>query len=513
MEETPEAGTRPDHLQANATGVTMHDAVQARIATRPPAWRAATHELKHALQLEMLLGGRRLLRDNWIGQRIVRDLRSNELMTERESDTLRAVSLHAALTAAIRNLPYYRRIPKRFPVERSVEVLQQFFPIITRETLLDNRDRLYPRAGRARPWDSVGKTSGTTGTPLSVIRSPASVLMENAFIRRHWAWAGFRSGMPRATLRGDLVVPVQRTAPPFWFRNRYDNQLLISSRHLKEGCIDAIIDELERFSPVMLQAYPSTAFTLAQFMADRNRRLSIPMVFTASEPLHPHQRALIASTLGAVVMDMYGMAERVALATECEHGSMHVNSDYSHVELVDADGRPTREIGFVVGTTFHNLAMPLVRYKLSDRTRWIAGGCRCGRPFPMIEPVTGKWEDSIFGSDGACVSPSVLTFAFKSLQSIRRSQVAQVARGRWEIRVVPTAAFGAEDRKKLIDNVHDLVDPGVQVEVVLRNEIPSSASGKFRWVVNEWSQDRKPMQDHGHAAQAGSAACAGSPAI
>jgi phenylacetate-CoA ligase len=408
-------------------------------------------------------------------------------MSEEEIDSFRLASLHKTLVSAISKLPYYRRISDAFPVSRSVEVLRRHFPIISKETLLENRNGLYPNAGKPRPWNSTGKTSGTTGTPLSVFRSPRSVLMENAFLRRHWGWGGYGRGMPRATLRGEMVAPLDREVPPFWFWNRYSNQLLISSRHLKESCADAIIDELERFSPAMLQAYPSTAFTLAQLMAQRNRRLGIPVVFTASEPLYPHQRELIAERFGARVMDMYGMAERVAFATECEFGSLHVNPDYSYVELVDSDGQPTQGIGYVVGTTFHNHAMPLVRYRLSDRTRWIPGECRCGRHFPMIEPVTGKAEDSIFGSDGAFVSPSVLTFAFKGVQNIRKSQVAQVAPERWEIRLVPAPAFGADDGHKLVDNIHRLVDPGVNVDVVLRDEIPCTASGKFRWVVNEWS--------------------------
>jgi phenylacetate-CoA ligase len=182
---------------------------------------------------------------------------------------------------------------------------------------------------------------------------------------------------------------------------------------------------------------------------------------------------------------MYGMAERVAYATECEFGALHVNSDYSHVELVDEAGRPAGDEGYIVGTTFHNLAMPLVRYRLSDRTRWVAGACRCGRAFPRIEPVTGKLEDRIFGGDGAFVSPSVLTFAFKGVQNIRKSQVAQVGPGRWQVRLVPAPGFGVDDRRQLVDNIHRLVDPRVSVDVALKDDIPSLPSGKFRWVVNE----------------------------
>jgi phenylacetate-CoA ligase len=440
----------------------------------------------NSVRFETLYGTRSLLRDNWLCTRTVRRLHRHETMAEDEIETLRGVWLHRTLVGAIDKLPAYRRIPRRFPVERSAEVLQEHFPIISRDNLLEHPEKLYPNGAKPRPWHAIGRTSGTTGTPISVFRSPMSVLMEHAFLRRHWEWGGFRPGMRRATLRGDMVVPLDRADPPFWFWNRYNNQLLISSRHLKEPYVDAIIDELDRFSPVMLQAYPSTAFALAQFMLRRGRRLSIPLAFIASEPLYPHQRDLIAERFNAKIMEMYGMAERVALATECEHGSMHVNPDYSYMELVDSHGRPTEDIGYVVGTTLHNLAMPLVRYKLSDRTRWIRGKCRCGRPFPMIEPVTGKEEDSIFGSNGAFVSPSVLTFAFKGVQNIRKSQVAQVAPECWEIRLVPGPAFRADDQQKLVDNIHRLVDPRVGVRVVLKDELPCTSAGKFRWVVNEW---------------------------
>ena len=125
----------------------------------------------------------------------------------------------------------------------------------------------------------------------------------------------------------------------------------------------------------------------------------------------------------------------------------------------------------------------------------------------MIEPVTGKFEDSIFGSNGAFVSPSVLTFAFKGLRNIRRSQVAQVAPERWEVRVVPAPEFGSDDRQKLIDNIRTLVDPGVEVRVVLKDEIPCTPSGKFRWVVNECPRAARGSE------RGARTACAESPAI
>ncbi|WP_374582196.1 phenylacetate--CoA ligase family protein [Pseudoduganella sp.] len=443
------------------------------------------------LRKEFLYGGRALVRDNALSQRLVRKLRRHETM---EAEALQALGdrlLHRSLQAAIDKLPYYANITRDFTPREARQALRELFPVVDKATLLDHPQALYPNGGAKRPWQALGKTSGTTGTPLVVIRSLASVQMEQAFIKRHWTWGGFVDGMPRAALRGDMVADLERTEPPFWFENRYNRQLLLSSRHLTDGCVGAIIDKLRDFAPAMLQAYPSTAYTLAQHLRRRGQVLDIPVIFTASEPLYPHQQELICAYLGGKIMDMYGMAERVAFATQCEYGSLHVNPDYSHVEILDQHGEPTDGVGQVVGTTLHNLAMPLVRYRLSDRTRWKPGRCACGRPFPMIEPVTGKLEDRITGGDGSEVSASVLTFAFKGVEHVRKSQVAQVGPGHWELRLVPDHGFSQADEEKLLHNIHHLVDPTVRVSIVRRDALPDTAAGKFRWVVNEWQDGRR----------------------
>ncbi|HEX6155089.1 MAG TPA: hypothetical protein VFZ54_03645, partial [Burkholderiales bacterium] len=174
----------------------------------------------------------------------------------------------------------------------------------------------------------------------------------------------------------------------------------------------------------------------------------------------------------------------------CERGALHLVSDYSWVELLDERGRPTEGDGYVVGTTFHNLAMPLVRYRLMDQTRLRPGPCSCGRSYPVIEPVTGKVEDALTGGDGRRISASVLTFAFKGLEDIRQSQVAQTGPGEWEIRVVPMAGYGEGHSRQLVANVHKLVDPTVRIRVREVEGIPRAASGKYQWVINEWSRRR-----------------------
>ncbi len=174
-------------------------------------------------------------------------------------------------------------------------------------------------------------------------------------------------------------MPINKSAPPYWFHNRYNNQLVLSSTSPARAvcrCADQRARQIRAVHAAGLPVHGVRACVAARATEHVARRSRI--VFTASEPLYPHQRQLIEERLGARVMEYYGMAERVAYASECERGNLHVNTDYSCVEIVDEDGKPTSGDGYIVGTTFHNTVMPLVRYRVSDRTRWRNESCPCG---------------------------------------------------------------------------------------------------------------------------------------
>lgn len=435
-------------------------------------------------------GIRYLVRSNHLFSRKLCALRQNPMQSENWQCEYQRDALRRTLEAAAKYIAFYHK--KDIAIKQGgneFELLSRY-PVISKKDLLGNRASFYPENGCRRAWWPIGKTSGTTGTPLEIFRSYPSVLYENAFIKRHWEWSGYREGMKRASLRGDVVVPIQKKGPPFWFYNSFENQLILSSRHLRQGCFMAIAEELENFSPYLLESYPSTAYELACFLRKEGRFVNIPYIFTGSEMLYQHQRELIAERFQCKIMDFYGMAERVAFACECEHGNLHLNTDYSFVEILDENNQPTKDYGHIVGTTFYNLVMPLVRYKLSDISKWKPGQCPCGRTFPMIEPIQGKFEDVLYGSEGNPISPSVLTFAFKGVRNIEKSQVAQIAKRRWEVRIVPAAGFTDDDKENLISNIHQLVDPSVEVVVKCWGDIPRTSSAKYRWVVNEWTQEK-----------------------
>lgn len=437
------------------------------------------------IKRELRYAGTRLIRDNYVCDRMIAELRRHEGCAVEDLRSLSRHLLMRTLRAATRKIPFYRDTKVDASDNEAELILVNAFPIITKKDLLSKQDVLYPNGGKPWPWTIVGETGGTTGAPLSLFRSYRSVLWQNAFLKRQWYWTGFRDGMARAIMRGDMVVPVEKKEPPFWHFNRFHNQLCLSTLHLREETADLFADALQRFGPFMIETYPSAAYDLARYMAMRNRYLNIPYVFTGSEPLYPHQREIIEERFQARVMDHYGMGERVTFATECEYGNLHVNTDHSYTEIVDDKGEPTDDYGFVVGTTFHNLLMPLVRYQLSDQTKWKRGSCSCRRTYPMIERVSGRVEDIILGTDGNDIGP-LLFRVNHEVDGIESIQIAQVGRHELEIRVVPLESFSQNSSQRLVQNLHRYVDPGLAVKVVTMDHIPRTQRGKYRWVVNEY---------------------------
>lgn len=443
-----------------------------------------------ALNRQLTLMLRHLLRRNVLTRRRAAALIAREREPGIRQRERQAVLLRASIAAARRQLPRYALLPEPSRDADPFDWVRLHCPLVSKAELLIDRAGLYPNSGHRRPWWSLGKTSGTSGTPLEVFRSIDSVIWEEAFQLQFWAWAGFEQGAVQAVLRGDAAAPADRREPPFWLWDRFGRQLFLSTRHLSSQTAVPMLDAIAASGAQLLRAYPSSGFELARLAEAANHPLRLRAVVTGSEPLYPLQREQLERAFGCRVFDFYGMAERIAYAGQCEHGFHHLNPEYAWVEILDDAGQPTVEFGAVVGTTLRNHLMPLLRYRIADRARWIVGDCPCGRTYPRIELSSGKVEDQLFDSYGTAISASIITFAFKGLGNIRRSQVAQIGPGRWEIRVVPDAGYSLADGEALLANISAYVSDKLTVTVRVVDDIPLMSSGKFKWVSQEWQGAR-----------------------
>jgi phenylacetate-CoA ligase len=330
------------------------------------------------------------------------------------------------------------------------------------------------------------KTSGTSGSPLTLVQAIGAVIREEAFVYRQLRWIGYRHGQRRAWIRGDIVCPDHPPDGRYWCRDYVGNMLMMSSYHLSSATIGAYVDALERFDPVVIHAYPSSIAALAGWLGGAGRRYqgrALKGVMTSSETLAPDVRAAVEQAFGVPVFDWYGQAERVAAIGTCEHGRYHVLTDYSGVELLAEGGGAPDGACELVGTSLNNAAMPLARYRTGDTVVPGSEPCPCGRVFPTVKAVLGRQEKIITLPDGRIIARLDRIFQGHDGHLVE-GQVLYRGEGRFTLRVVTHDGFGALDAAALVHKFLLRV-PGVQVDVQQVAAIPRGPNGKFEFIAVE----------------------------
>lgn len=401
--------------------------------------------------------------------------------------------IHRVLSHAYEHVPYYRESFRRHGYDparyQGLQDLQKL-PVLGRDVV---KHRVADLKSRAPPPGGLteGHTSGTTGSPITLFYDPDMVAMNYAVMERQYRWAGLRMGRNgdrAAVLRGNVIVPLGQRRPPFWRSNRAMNQMIFSTFHLSPNNLPSYLAALRQFGPAVLDGYPSSLYVLAKLLLNTGEHLRLRAAITSSETLYDFQREAIETAFQCRVFDYYAAAERVVFSVECDrHEGHHLCEEYGVTEFVDEDGNrvPDGAEGYMVGTTLHNLGLPLIRYRTTDRGARRVAACSCGRGLPLTEDVTTKAEDVLRLRDGRLIPPSVLTHPFKPLDSIEGSQLVQTALDRLLVRIVAGGRFNEADRAHLVRELRARLGDDMRIDIEIVDELPRTNRGKFKWVVNE----------------------------
>lgn len=379
--------------------------------------------------------------------------------------------LSKALDNATNNVKHYRDLSLK---EKDLKN----FPYLTKDELRQNAKDF---ESSTKPKVIVkGSTSGTTGTPLSILQSMDSVVREQAFVSRALKWAGYEKGDKRAWIRGDIIVPVEQAKPPFWRYSWFEDMIILSSFHLAKENLSLYIKAMVDFNVDIIQAYPSSITTLARYLESEDLYYpgEIKSVFTSSEYLSPEDRQVIETRFKCKVFDWYGQFERVAAIASCEHGRYHILTDYSQVELL-ADGENRAEI---VGTNFNNHFFPIIKYKtgdhviLSDET-----SCPCGRHFPIVKSIEGRVVDYVFATNGNKVF--ALDQCVKGVKGVLGSQYIQHKASEIQVNLITDQHFDTAQETKLTQNIQVRLGTDMQVNINLVSQLERTKNGKVRQAI------------------------------
>ena len=399
---------------------------------------------------------------------------------------LRRRSVARALGWAV-TTPYGRSLALRDPLDLGA------WPILDKQELKADESRFHT----ARRLPTAGATTGgTSGVPLRLRRSVLSLNAEQFFLDRLLRPVGVSfAGSRFAVLRGDDIKDPSDGGPPYGRTDRGGRRLTLSAAHLNRATVAWYAEELDRFAPDFLWAYPSTLSALVRLFEQAGVEVAVPVVVTSSETLFPNEAGQAAEALGARVVDYYGQAERVALASNAGGDGYRFEPLYGAVELVevpetdaDDDGpEPGLAQASVIGTGLWNSAMPLVRYATGDLIWYRRTGdaeqlSRLALGHEPFVGIRGRRSDYLVTPEGGVVAG--LNRLHRGVRGVLRMQLRQEAADTVEILVVPRGSrLEPDDRATVEANVAKALPRSMSVTVAPVDELPRTASGKTPYVV------------------------------
>lgn len=421
----------------------------------------------------------------------LKQLLESEKYSKAEMDQLQERQFLELARIAIETVPHYRDWATENGLGmadfQSLKDLQKF-PVLNKETVRANPERFV--SDLVADPDKLIKlhTSGTTGSPMTVYCDADTRTHHYAFFSRLRHWFGLKARSRRATLFGRIIMLPENNRPPFWRFDIAQNNLLMSSYHLKKENLGFYYDKLVSFRPDEIIAYPSSIYQLALYIQENNLpRLTPKVVITTAETLLAYQREVLERAFSAPVIDQYGCTEMAFFVSQCECGTMHSHPEHGLLETIGADGKPVKnEPGTLLATGFVNRSMPLIRYEVGDRASLSSdyANCACGRTFPVVLGVEGRLDDVIYRKDGTPVGR--LDPVFKGGSGIVSAQIKQDCIGNVNVMVVRTDAFGNRELEWLRHELEKRLGEDIAVTIDLVEKIEKQSNGKFKAVESDF---------------------------
>ena len=323
-----------------------------------------------------------------------------ETMGREQLQELQLKRLKETVKLAV-NSPFYKEVfEKNGLTPDSIQTLDdlQKIPFTTKNDLRTH----YPFGMAAIPIQKcvrIHSSSGTTGNPTVVLHSARDLDQWANQVARCMYMVGLR----------DTDV-FQNTSGYGMFTGGLGFQY--GAERLGALTVPAAAGNTKRqikfitdFGTTCLHIIPSYATRLAEVMyemgIDPRRDTKLHTVCIGAEPHSEEQRKRIEQLLGVKAYNCFGMSEMngPGVAFECpEQNGLHIWEDYVIPEIINPttlEPVPEGEIGELVLTTINREAMPLLRYRTRDLTRFIPGECPCGRTHRRPARFVGRSDDMI----------------------------------------------------------------------------------------------------------------------
>ena len=340
---------------------------------------------------------------------------------------------------AIKHVPYYRELYGN-AIINSAEDFRKIFGFIDKDTVRANFDKFI--SDEAPEINHVElRTSGTSGKPMRFLMPANRYVTEMAFITRIWQRAGYDFGI-KATIRRKQLKKGRD-----YMVNPVTREIIFDGCRSDEAYIRKIHSVMRRNNVSTLYGYPSACTKILGLFIKYNLDTSfIKLALLTSESVPAATYRFFNDRLGIKIATFYGHTEKLILIEQLDATpTFSIEPGYGHTEIIDENGLPAN-YGELVGTTFYNHVMPLLRYRTGDYARKTGETRRIdGIQKEILCSLEGRREQTmVTRDDGTEINISSIEIHDEYPLHANGIQFVQPAPGKLTVRIIPGKGYTKE---------------------------------------------------------------------
>ncbi len=385
--------------------------------------------------------------------------------------------LNDLLRHCLQTVPYYRNL-------EISDIQLENYPV-TNKSIIKLSSVSFQSDEYTHKKTFKASTSGSTGTPFTVLHDLDKKKRHTADVRFFWESAGHAFGTRFFYLR----IWTDQNKKSKLLQKR-QNIVPVDVFKMDDMRIQAFLEEVASTdSPKSILGYASALDRIVKYMQQNPSDMShanVVSIIAMSESLDLPTKKVLSDLFNCPVVSRFANTECGMLAQQTADlendfllnlASYHIEVLHLEKDVPAEEGEPGR----IVVTDLFNKAMPMIRYDTGD-IGMLGKIEKHGRTQYVFKKVEGRKMDTIYDTQGEPISSFTITNNMWKYIELTQYQFIQLSEKTYKFKLNTPEKFLRED--ELLNEFKDYLGENAKITVEYVDEIPLLSSGKRKKVLN-----------------------------
>lgn len=320
-----------------------------------------------------------------------------------------------------------------------------------------------------QPWWDASEAASwrlNSHSPVSSLGAHREAILTSPWCTGFPCEDGFL-GMAQRT-SGRFLYLSERSDPSLW----------------PDALMDRMVNELNQFQPVILEANPSFLAKLSRHIVHKRLPVCPPplIILSYENPSSIHLRQ-IHTAFSSAIASSYGSTEAGYVFMQCEAGRMHQVVDSCHVDFLPfAPEHGGPDIGRILVTTFNNPWRTLVRFDIGDIVRVEdKTPCPCGRHDGLtLASIEGRIVNLTLTPEGHAITQAAVDRVLGSIPGLVEYQLLQIDGSTYHVKITAESRESHHVNGAVLDVLQSLYGSSAKIMIEVVAAVSPDPPGKYR---------------------------------